>query len=137
MPELCRYPGTRHGATADQLVKLIETLYKIGATEIHHGDCIGVDEQAHNVARELFLNIVIHPPQVDVKRAFCEGKKVTVLEPLPYLDRNKQIVNETDLLIALPGQVEEQLRSGTWATVRYAQRLHRPFVLITPAGKVV
>jgi hypothetical protein len=43
--------------------------------------------------------------------------------PKPYLNRNRHIVRETALLIAVPNELTEQPRSGTWSTVRYAQRL--------------
>lgn len=44
----------------------------------------------------------------------------------PYLERNKDIANEgIDGLIAAPSGWVEELRSGTWATVRYARKLKR------------
>lgn len=125
--------GTRKGATGPQLGNLIETLRDIDATELHHGDCIGVDSEAHAIARGLGLKIVLHPPTIDDQRAGCSGDEER--EPKPYLVRNHDIVNETDLLIALPGELMEQRRgSGTWATVRYARKLRRPVLIITPAG---
>ena len=55
----------------------------------------------------------------------------------PPLDRNHDIVERCDLLIATPHTVEEQLRSGTWATIRYARKVHRPHYIIRPCGQLV
>ncbi len=124
--------GTRGGATPQQLTELRRALTVMGATEIHHGDCIGADNQAHSVAQYLGLRIVIHPPSVDTKRAWNHGDESR--EPKPYLVRNYAIVDETECLIALPAGME-QLRSGTWATVRYAKRQGRPVLVLTPAER--
>jgi cytosine/uracil/thiamine/allantoin permease len=76
---------------------------------------------------------------VDAKRAFCDRRwsaaaDFTVLEPGPYLWRNHQIVDATAALLACPFEFEEQLRSGTWATVRYARTLGRPIRFFWPDG---
>jgi len=52
------------------------------------------------------------------------------------LERNRAIVDETDILLAAPLESEEQLRSGTWATVRYARKQHKTVLVIFPNGIV-
>jgi hypothetical protein len=47
------------------------------------------------------------------------------------------IVVESELLIATPKEVKEQLRSGTWATVRRARKVGIPIILITPDGGTI
>lgn len=77
---------------------------------------------------------------VDAKRAFCYRRKGVggelpiEREPGPYLWRNHQIVDATSALIAAPFGFEEELRSGTWATVRYARKLGRPVRFFWPDG---
>jgi len=56
--------------------------------------------------------------------------------PKPYLERNHNIVDESELLIACPKSKEEELRSGTWATVRYARKKGVRIILIYPDGSV-
>ena len=99
---------------------------------LHHGDCIGADTDAHNLVVDYFKEnlysfvgrIIIHPPIIEYKRSFCKAK--TVLPPKPYLERNHDIVDSSDVLIATPKEMEQQLRSGTWATIRYAVKTKKP-----------
>lgn len=125
------FTGTQRGMSAAQRAELRAQL--VGATELHHGDCIGADAEAHAIAQSLGIRIVIHPPEISAKRAFCKGAAVTYL-PLPYLERNRHIVNLTARLIAAPKTAEEELRSGTWATVRYARQRRRPVTILFPMG---
>ena len=103
--------------------------------DFHQGDCIGADAQAAHGARLAGFRIIGHPPTIDAKRAFFPADEWR--EPLPYLDRNKRIVAASQEMIATPGEFEEQLRSGTWSTVRHARRLGRPVHVILPDGTVV
>lgn len=116
----------------DYLRKVLdETQDPIG--ELHHGDCIGADNFAHSAARLLGMRVVIHPPKKPDARAWNKGDEMR--EEKDYLERNKDIVNETDLLIGLPDG-PEQLRSGTWSTLRHAARFGHPFAIITTGGYV-
>jgi len=100
--------------------------------EFHHGDCVGADEEAHAIALEAQWQVVVHPPVVDLLRAFCTGRGVTVLPTEGYLERNRAIVAACDLLVAAPETDEEKMRSGTWMTVRSARRTGKEvFVLPT------
>lgn len=101
----------------------------------HHGDCIGADAQFDKICRELDWQRYIHPPDIERKRAFCVlnlSYGDVLYKPRPYLDRNHDIVDACDLVIVAPKEEEEQLRSGTWATYRYAQKMGRFIKLVTP-----
>lgn len=89
------------------------------STEFHHGDCIGADEEAHMEARDLGFFLVGHPPIDDRYRAHCKFHKTH--KPKPYITRNHDIVDDTDMMVAAPRTDEEEIRSGTWATIRYAE----------------
>lgn len=102
----------------------------------HHGDCIEGDARFHEICLQLSIPVIGHPPLNDKKRAYCEGF-TELWEPKEYLERNKDIVNQTNVLIALPDSYEEVLRSGTWSTVRYARKLCRDIFIIYPNGVVV
>jgi len=123
------FTGTRHGMSQRQWeafeLLLCELDGKHGVTEFHHGDCVGADKDAHlSVARTLLnCDIVIHPPEDPKLRAWMISE--TILRPLPYLERNRAIVNAVDLLVAAPFTNHEEVRSGTWATIRYAKKVGR------------
>jgi hypothetical protein len=121
--------GSQSGATPAQLDWFRQRLVALGATELRHGDCIGADALAHTVARELGLRVVIHPPSNAAKRAYCNAD--LILPARPYLDRNRDLVDAAAHLLALPDGPERQ-RSGTWSTVRYAQRIGRPVEVELP-----
>lgn len=125
--------GTRNGGSAYQLKKLENMLEDFGATELHHGDCVGIDAQAHEIARTLGLRVVVHPPLNPTMRAWCKGD--VMREPEEYIQRNHNIVDETDYLFAFPDS-PEHWRSGTWATIRWARGQNKPFILTMPNGPV-
>ena len=78
-----------------------------------------MDEAAHNIAKELGFKVILHPPENVKQRAYCRGDSSVGAKP--YLVRNRDIVDSCDILIAVPANPKiEELRSGTWSTVRYA-----------------
>ena len=131
------FSGTRYGLSPAQWYALSETLSialgDIG--EIHHGDCVGADKDAHMMAVKLGIPIVIHPPENPAMRAWC-GKAAEMRPPLPYMTRNRAIVDETEILIAAPARLEPVKSSGTLLTLEYARKCERPVGLICPDGFV-
>jgi len=114
--------ATRDGMSDEQKQDFHDFLIWEDVGELHHGDCVGGDADAHEIAMEVGgIYIVVHPPTDPKHRAFCEGHEIRPEKP--YLERNKDIVDETEQLFAAPRDrhVEER-RSGTWHTIRYARR---------------
>lgn len=128
------FSGTRHGMTREQIVALWLIL-ESQTGDFHHGDCLGADTQAHTMASLLGWSIVIHPP--DDNRMRANNNAPVVLAPTPYLDRNQDIVDESDVLVAAPQTAGEELRSGTWAAIRYASYTHKPLRIILPRGMIL
>ena len=134
------FTGTQKGMSAYQMEQVkfkikqlndsigSSTLWGNRFTEAHHGDCIGADEQFHNICVELGIPVVIHPPENDSKRAFCQSG--TILAPKDYIARNHDIVDAVEYMIATPFEFNEQLRSGTWATIRYAKKKKKSIITI-------
>lgn len=132
--------GTREGATPQQLISLTAIFGLLSEVaddiiRLHHGDCIGVDEQACELALEAGFLLHCHPPTNPKLRARIRSDKES--PPRHYLIRNEDIVNYSDVLIALPKGNEEELRSGTWSTIRYAKRVEQPFIIIFPDGTII
>lgn len=128
------FTGTRRGLGNSQGLKLRATISSLEVGEFHHGDCIGADEQAHDIVRQLVPNahIVSHPPKNTTYQAFTKSDQYW--KPKEYMVRNDDIVRETQLLIACPWEMDEQIRSGTWATVRRARKAGKPVIVIQPNG---
>jgi hypothetical protein len=113
----------------------VETFFKNGLGKLHHGKCRGADAEAHAISRSIDpeIKIVTHPPENTTYVAEeCVGDEER--DPLPYLERNKAIVDECEVLVAAPEQNHEIVRSGTWSTVRYARKQGKPVVIILPLG---
>lgn len=128
------FTGSRDGVTEHQRRWMFHFLSKAeDSTIVHHGDCVGADEEFHNCARERGLRIMLHPPNNNAARAFCKGDYE--MPPLPYIQRNHAIVEASIHMLAIPSS-HEVLRSGTWATVRYARKLKRPLFIVYPDGEI-
>jgi hypothetical protein len=128
------FTGTKQGMTIEQKQAFWDMVMVNDISEFHHGDCVGADADAHDLMKPDH-NIVVHPPANPSKRAFCKGYK-EIREEKEYLDRNHDIVDETDVLVACPCGKTEVLRSGTWATIRYAKKIGKLVFVIYPDGSV-
>lgn len=132
------FTGTQHGMTSQQRIELRRfVLAGESIVEAHHGDCIGSDCSFHRLFRWAYprAKVVIHPPDNDKKRAYCEGD--VTLPTKPYLVRNHDIVDSVDYIVATPSTLTEVRRSGTWATIRYARLKKKPITIIFPDGRVL
>lgn len=118
------FTGTRSGMNdfqKQQIINLIQKDIFLGNfIEVHHGDCLGADKDMHDICEMLNIKTIIHPPIDQKLRAFCNSNYIH--NPKQYLCRNKDIVNDTDILLACPFSKKEEYRSGTWSTIRYAKK---------------
>lgn len=128
------FTGTREGMTIAQK-EVVHDLILIKHIEWgHHGDCVGADADFHNILRSVQAQVKGHPPKDPKLRAFCE---FDVIAPeKSYYARNRDIVNETDLLIATPKETSEQPKGGTWYTVGYASMKKAPTIIVWPNGSL-
>ena len=129
------FTGSRKGLSDAQAMCFGDIVVKMRLTEFHHGDCVGADEQALNLVYDLVDPwTVCHPPTDPKARAHTRNSQERAVKP--YLVRNHDIVDDTDHLIACPGKMEEEGRSGTWATVRHARKTGKPITIIWRDGSV-
>jgi hypothetical protein len=126
------FTGTRLQLSNTCITNLKQVLEYLNVTTFKHGDCEGADTIAHNIAKQLGYSVEVHPPNVDSKRTFCDGD--IIHDPKPYIDRNKDIVDECDILIATPHTNHETIRSGTFSTIRYARKKGKKIIIIYPDG---
>ena len=130
------FTGTQTGMTGAQIKTVEELLSRLHPEEAAHGDCLGADADFNTLCNKYDIPIVLHPPTNPSKRAFCAAKTMRTRPKKEYLERNKDIVNETDLLIACPKGEKEELRSGTWSTIRYAKKVGKKVIVVLPNGGI-
>jgi hypothetical protein len=133
------FTGTQRGMTSLQIQSIVSQLSswskKYHGLEIHHGDCIGADHQFHQLCLEYWqgqVQVILHPPKIEDKRAFSESPHQQTLPVQDYLLRNHAIVEAVDCMIAAPGEANEKLRSGTWATIRHSRKHGVPLKVFFP-----
>lgn len=99
-----------------------------GAEWMHNGDCVGADARAGAFWKTIGGKVHLHPPSNDAKRAYLFAHASS--QPKPYLERNTDIVAASDALVALPKTQDEELRSGTWSTIRRARKKRIPIIFV-------
>jgi hypothetical protein len=128
------FTGTRNGMSDSQAYFFQHLLYTLKPIKFHHGDCVGADSNAHWLVTRFdsSIKIIGHPPILDMYRGYntCDELR----KEKKYLDRNYDIVDESHVLIACPKGSAEELRSGTWATIRYADKKGKEIYLISDSG---
>lgn len=140
------FTGTRDGMTEAQAEAFGDHFRRLGGTDFLHGACVGADADAvmHVAAMRMPGEEQVRPwcrthayPS-DLKEMTSERAMELSdfkYKPKPPLDRNRDIVDACDVLMACPKGPEEQ-RSGTWSTIRYARRLRKKIVICWPDGQV-
>ena len=94
--------------TPYQKQSVLELIQQLMPDLVRHGDCVGADTDFHEIACSLNIPTCIHPPDNDSKRSFCQSD--CILPEKPYLNRNKDIVDMSNLLIATPETTKEKIR---------------------------
>lgn len=131
------FTGSRFGmlpAQRTKVVSLLSATMEQGEVRLHHGDCIGSDAIAHDIAMELGLYVIGHPPENDKYQAFCPCNETR--PPKRYTVRDYELVAESQLLIATPDGPRGVRLSGTWTTIGYGTRKGIPVYIIMPNGFV-
>ena len=116
--------GTRKGLTPKQFSAFHNLMMSNDVEEIHHGDCHGVDQQIDYETKHVY-------PGVILKKYLPKIRKSKY-----FLRRNREIVDSCNVLWAFPKSENEELRSGTWATIRYCRKKNKPSIIIYPDGRL-
>ena len=130
--------GNRNGTTMQQRDTFTYWFshYNKDITEFHHGDCVGVDEEICEIVQDISpaITIICHPPISTLYRAFTTYD--LCMKEKDYLDRNHDIVDAVTVMWGFPTGFKEIVRSGTWATIRYAKRMNKELFVAWPDGEV-
>lgn len=111
-----------------QIAHILE-MYADALAEITFGGALGVDtEAALCVAgwdRRPFMRLVLpaNRTQCDARNIEIDWDEVIEMpDGSSYMDRNEKMLDNGERVIAFPRGGREKLRSGTWATVRRAEK---------------
>lgn len=132
--------GTRNGMNEIQKNNVTEFLRKsreeleLEMFTLRHGDCVGVDNEVAKISHDLGYITFSHPPVDDTLRAFHESDFSA--SPKSHFSRNRDIVDNSDLLIVVPMDNEHKLRGGTWYTYDYAVKKNVPVRVFYPDGRI-
>lgn len=131
------FTGTRAGMTPEQKAQLRTRLAEIKAEHpnatFHHGQAVGADEEAAQIASDLGYHVVAHPSVLQAQTSSRTDLNAESRAPKAPLVRNRDIVSESDVVLATPRTPREELRSGTWATIRHAGKTGVPVERIYPS----
>lgn len=134
------FTGTKNGPTPSQAFGLSNVLHQVktdGYVKMHNGDCVGSDKfSAHMWKYRFNGDIILHPPTNPKYRAWIDFADIMMPEG-DYIERDHDMVDMSSLLVGTPKTMSEYLRSGTWATIRYARKIGIPRILIYPDGSIV
>ena len=135
------FTGTREGLTEPQISRLRLLLVQLRPIKFLHGGAIGADSEAHRQAQGTMRlkDIEIYPCSKERSRHWLwlyRGESITIHQIQPPLIRNHIIVDRSNQMLACPAEYEEQPRGGTWSTIRYARKQHKPLTIIYPDGSI-
>ena len=117
------FTGTRSGMTREQRETLRLCFERDQVQVLVHGDCVGADAEADEIARSLGIERQIYPSNLERFRAHCEQRGAIVMAPpKPPLVRNEDIVRASRVLYVASETPAETIKSGTWSCCRMARR---------------
>lgn len=125
--------GSRKGMNDYQINMFGYIVQGLEVDVFRHGVCTGTDETSSIIMRNLRPDtyIIGHPPLLDTH--LSNSAVFDALEDkYEYLERNKHIVDNSNLLVGIPDTDKEKLRSGTWSTIRYAKKKGVKVIILYP-----
>jgi hypothetical protein len=147
--------GSRVGTTDEQRIVYSREIILLchddfnQTLELHDGNCHGWDNDAcyvSNLLKGIFQNSVrvVHPCNLTNWQLPLHPDEVAangwIVRPVKKpLDRNHDIVFESDILFACPANPEkpETLQgNGTWTTIMYAHNMGKEYRIISPDGSI-
>lgn len=98
---------------------------------IYSGAAYGVDTIGAKAARAASVDLILVTPTGKwYNHTLHEIADEIIHVRGGYMARNDRLAAEADSLIAYPSTSEEELRSGTWSTVRRFRKLGKPVTIV-------
>lgn len=111
-------------------------------TECCDGLCLGGDDEFADICVKLELRprMIARPGRSakggnnDLLGDPCRHDEV--LPQKPFLERNKDIVEWAEIVVACPFESELKTTGGTWFTVSFTMKKNKGLFVVWPDGKV-
>lgn len=135
------FTGTLRGMTGQQYDRVCGVYEHLQPDYANHGCAEGADRGFHGIANKIPRGL--HPSNEKQHQwALANSRNPDVIHPIilgprPELKRNLKMVKLSECLIAAPRSTTEILRSGTWATIRYARKAMLPIYICWPDGTYI
>ena len=128
------FVGTADNLTPAQANKVRLLLSSLKPRYVHHGDCLGSDEDVHRLAVQTPARIVAHPPLDSSRRAHLAAD--LILRPVGYVTRFRTIVACSELLFVAVPAPGSKLRRGMVDLVHRGVAPGATFVAIKHDGRL-
>jgi hypothetical protein len=132
------FAGPREGLLSVQHESLRRIAAKLSLSVFVHGGSYGSDTLAHYAFRSAHptIPIIVMPATKDNGSIVTApyGDLNIILQPRGPLERNDMIVTVITGLVAAPKMMTEELRGGTWYTIRRARKKGVPILFVWPDG---
>lgn len=123
--------ASRKGLTKEQLEYFTHYLGSFeGHGTVHHGDCVGGDEQLADIAMASGWRTIARPG--DIPKLTAHHKSTERRPPKPNQMRNNEIVYYSDVMLVFPRPGSK----GTWSTFYIARTKDKPTIVIKEDGSV-
>ena len=126
--------GSQKGWTPEQRAFMRDVL--ANTSFLHHGACPGVDQQCHTEFAKPHKTKAWPSNMEQLRCALHRLAQSHVHSVMPPLVRNRRMVDEAHRVYACPKEFHEIVRSGTWATIRYAKKTGKFLTIIWPDGTI-
>lgn len=135
------FTGSRRGMTDMQYSRVASILRELKPTHTIDGMCVGSDAEFAEIARNLNIRTMGYPGYSksnpnDMQYRDTEDR-AREIDSKPYLDRNRDIVDDSDIIIAAPKNDDFKSKSGTNYTIRYAIEQGVELHIVLPEGQTL
>lgn len=142
--ELATTGPRARGLTHEQRREFVNLLNQMRPSRIHNGAAEGCDTEVLEVLvrARICRHVTLYPTNAVRREEALDiltgnGMEIRCYPITAPLARNREMAKTCDILVAFPDSAEPAARSGTWATIRAAQRDRKFVILILPNGTVI
>lgn len=139
------FTGRRDGLSQEQHNALDKFLFKIKKENFNtittiQGGCIGADEQFYHLSKVYDMYRITYPghsakDNTSLSFDYSDSNEIAISKT--YFERNRNIVNDSYLMVACPYGDDFNKSGGTNYTINYSIKQGKKIYIILPDGKII